>query len=205
MPDIHKAAALNPAFRSHFRLVEASDAAFIYRLRQDPGLNPYLSPPPPSIEAQAEWIKGYKLREADGREFYFVIVCDGQDKGVVRLYDFREMDGRRSFCWGSWIIPPPKVEGLAVYSAILVYEVGFEALGCEQSHFEVDNRNVGVIGFHQRAGATFVSADEIEHHFIYTPQAFEVFRLANRERVGMHRLERHPAPRRQGTPAMANV
>ena len=116
LSDVLEAPALNPIFRFYFRLVDPADAALICTLRSDPSLKmASLSSSSPDVEAQRRWIESYKEREAEGREFYFVIVADGADQGVVRMYDFREIDGRKSFCWGSWIIKPPRPPGLVAF------------------------------------------------------------------------------------------
>src|SRR3954467_981960 len=126
---------MNTRFRSHLRFVEPDDAAFICHLRNDPSLNRHLGPSSPDVEQQRQWIERYKLREQADDEFYFVIVSDGQERGVARMYDFRPINGERSFCWGSWIIPPPRIPGLATFSAIMIYELGFDTLGFQRCHF----------------------------------------------------------------------
>ncbi len=181
--------ALDPRHRTHLRLVnaDAQDAAYICALRGDETLNEHLSPSSADVAAQLAWLQGYKAREAAGGEYYFVIVSDGVDCGLVRLYDFREVDGRRSFCWGSWIIPPPRAPGLVTYSALLVYEVGFDTLGFEQSHFDVRQGNTGVIGFHERAGARRVSEDELDVFFRFLPEDHERLKIASAAQIAAHR------------------
>lgn len=181
--------ALDPRHRTHLRLVnaDARDAAYICALRGDETLNEHLNPSSADVAAQLAWLEGYKVREAAGEEYYFVIVSDGADCGLVRLYDFRELEGRRSFCWGSWIIPPPRAPGLVTYSALLVYEVGFDALGFEQSHFDVRQGNTGVIGFHERAGARRVSEDELDVFFRFLPEDHERLKAASAAQIAAHR------------------
>jgi len=183
-------AALDRRYRSHLRLVEAApaDAAYICALRSDPALNRHLSRSAPDPDAQLRWLERYKAREQAGEEYYFVIVSDGADHGVVRLYDFREIEGRRSFCWGSWIIPRPRPSGLVVYSALLVYEVGFDGLGFDQAHFDVRRGNRGVIDFHERAGARRIGEDEQDVFFWFFPQDHRRMRAANAAQVAEHRV-----------------
>jgi len=182
--------ALDTRYRTHLRLVraDAEDAAYICRLRGDPKLNRFLNVADVQLEAQLAWLVDYKRREAAGEEFYFVIMCDGAPAGLVRMYDFREAYGARSFCWGSWIIPKPRPNGLVVYSVLLVYEIGFDTLGFEQSHFDVRRGNVGVLAFHNRAGATRVSSDDENAYFTYDPAAYRAFREANQGQVEQHRI-----------------
>lgn len=182
--------ATDPHYRTHLRLVNADpqDAAYICTLRDDPLLNRHLNRSPSDAGAQLDWLKAYKAREAAGQEYYFVIVNDGADHGVVRMYDFRELEGRRSFCWGSWIIPRPKVAGLATYSALLIYEVGFEALGFGQCHFDVRRGNTGVIRFHEAAGAHRTGGDEADLFFRFYPEDYASFLAASQAQVAAHRV-----------------
>jgi len=182
--------ALDKGWRTHLRLVNAdeADAAYICRLRADESLNQHLNPSSADVSAQLAWLQTYKAREVAGEEYYFVIVSDGRDAGVVRLYDFREIEGRRSFCWGSWIIPPPKAPGLVTYSALLVYEVGFDTLRFDQSHFDVRQGNAGVIGFHERAGARRVGEDAQDVFFHYFPADHEGLKAASVAQIAAHRV-----------------
>lgn len=141
-----------------FLPVRPEDADYIYSLRVNPNYNSHLSPPPPSIDAQAEWIERYIEREKAGQEFYFLIArLDGTPCGTVRLYDFRE----GSFCWGSWILDHNKTRYAAIESALLVYRVGFDKLGFPQSHFDVRLGNEKVIDFHKRMGAEETGRDDL--------------------------------------------
>jgi RimJ/RimL family protein N-acetyltransferase len=188
--------ALDRRHRSHLRLVnaDAADAAYICALRSDPVLNRHLHRSVADPEAQLRWLEQYKAREQAGEEYYFVIVSDGADHGLVRMYDFREIEGRRSFCWGSWIIPRPRPAGLVVYSALLVYEVGFDGLGFDQSHFDVRRGNRGVIDFHERAGARRIGEDEQDIFFWFFPEDHRRMREANAAQVAEHRVLAAPDP-----------
>jgi RimJ/RimL family protein N-acetyltransferase len=138
---------------------------------------------------QREWIEFYKKREAEGREFYFVIVNDLRDVGLVRIYDFRE--NPRSFCWGSWIIRPPRAAGLVTFSAIMIYEIGFDAMEFPQSHFEVRNSNAGVIAFHRRSGAEEVGKDDNNTYFIFDKLHYHYFRERSAIPIALHRTACH--------------
>lgn len=182
--------ALDTRYRTHLRLVNADeqDAAYICRLRGDETLNQHLNPSSADVSAQLRWLERYKVREAAGEEYYFVIVSDGADAGLVRLYDFREVEGKNSFCWGSWIIPAPRAPGLVTYSALLVYEVGFGALGFAQSHFDVRQGNTGVIGFHERSGAKRIGEDEQDVYFTFQPEDHERLRETSAAQIAAHRV-----------------
>lgn len=182
------APALDDKLRSHLRLVEVRDAEFICDLRADSTLNRHLSKTSTKVEDQREWIENYKIREADGKEFYFVIVADALPRGVVRMYDFRESP--RSFCWGSWILKQPSPPGLAIYTTVLMYELGFEALGFEQSHFDVRKENEKVARFHLRCGANEVGETNTDRLFVFHSDNWPEFKRRSERQIMAHRLFR---------------
>ena len=128
--DVLEAPALNPIFRFHFRLVEPPmprSSALCVQIRASIAIS---ARPRLMSRRSRRRIETDKAREAEGRGFYFVIVADGADQGVVQTAPIsREIDGRKSFCWGSWIIKPPRPPGLVTFSAICIYELGFYWLG----------------------------------------------------------------------------
>jgi RimJ/RimL family protein N-acetyltransferase len=179
--------AMNRQNRSYFRFVEVEDAEFTLSLRSDSELSKHLNKTSFELDAQRRWIDAYKTREAQGDEYYFVIVCEGRNQGVVRLYDFRDVDGKRSFCWGSWIIAPPRPKGLVTYSALCVYEIGFDILQFEMSHFDVRRSNDKVNEFHLRAGAAKVAENDLDIFYTYTKDAYIGFLASSTEQVSQHR------------------
>lgn len=144
------------------RFVEESDAEFILQLRLNPKYNQFLSSVNPEIEAQKEWIKKYKQDESSKKQFYFIIERnDGVPCGTVRIYDLQE----ESFCWGSWILNENKTRFAALESAFLIYQFGFEKLGYDKSHFEVNLDNKNVISFHTKMGAVKIREDADNVYF----------------------------------------
>jgi RimJ/RimL family protein N-acetyltransferase len=182
---------LDPSRRSHLRLAEPSDGPLICGLRSDPKLSRFLNAPPTSIPEQVSWLTRYKDEEAAGRQYYFIIVSAGEDRGTVRMYDFRTVKGLRSFCWGSWIIAPPPVIGLASFSALAVCALGFEHLGFEHAHFDVRRENRSVIAFHLRSGAEIVDENEQDYFFHFSREAYEAFKADQGQMIA-----RHSAPSR---------
>jgi RimJ/RimL family protein N-acetyltransferase len=126
-----------------------------------------------TVDDQRTWIEGYKSQEAQGQEFYYVIERkDGTRCGLVRLYDIEA----ESFTWGSWILDENKPRKAALESAILIYEVGFDGLGCDHTVFEVRNDNSHTLAFHQRLGAREIATDELNVFFNYTREQFDTGR-----------------------------
>ena len=157
----------------NLRTVAIEDAEFIYNMRQNQNKTKYLSRVTGTVESQKEWIKNYKQREEEKKEFYFVIESKDKRKlGLVRMYDFQD----NSFCWGSWLIKEDAPKTTAIESALQIYEFGFYSLGFEKSHFDVRKGNDKVIAFHQRFGAKIVDEDELDYFFNFEKSDYEIIK-----------------------------
>jgi len=155
----------------NMRTVEMEDAPFVYTMRQVASKTRYLSKVIGTVDDQKAWIKSYKQREEQRKEFYFVVASKENEKlGLVRMYDFKD----DSFCWGSWLIKEHAPKSTAIESALQIYEFGFYGLGFEKSHFDVRKGNDKVIAFHQRFGAKVVSEDELDYFFNFEKSDYEI-------------------------------
>lgn len=154
------------------RFVEAEDAEFILGLRLDSRYNQHLSTTTNDVNAQRDWIKEYKSREREDKEYYFIIErkVDGIPIGTVRLYDFKEQ--ANSFCWGSWILNEDKTRFAAIESAMLVYRFAFEEVQFSRSHFDVRKENKSVLSFHRKMGAKEIYEDDLNVYFHYFPESY---------------------------------
>ena len=160
------------------RTIEIKDAKFICDMRNDLKKTKYLSKINGTLEAQKAWIKEYKLREKDNKEYYFVIENKfGEKFGLVRIYDMKE----KSFCWGSWLIKEDAPKTTAIESALQIYEFGFYSLGFERSHFDVRKGNDRVIAFHQRFGAKITHEDELNYFFDFKKSDYEMIKQKYRK------------------------
>ena len=54
------------------RLVEEKDAGFILSLRTNPKLSRYIHNTDDSLDKQRQWIRDYKKRELEGKDYYFI-------------------------------------------------------------------------------------------------------------------------------------
>ena len=155
----------------NMKTVTQEDAEFIYSMRQNQDKTKYLSKVTGSVESQKEWIKNYKQREEEKKEFYFVIESKSEEKlGLVRMYDFKD----DSFCWGSWLIKEDAPKTTAIESALQIYEFGFYDLKFKKSHFDVRKGNDKVVAFHQRFGAKIVDEDELDYFFNFDKSDYEI-------------------------------
>ncbi|MDP2083921.1 MAG: GNAT family N-acetyltransferase [Gemmobacter sp.] len=155
------------------RLIRPEDADYLHGLRTDPAYTPHLSEVRGTAEDQRRWIEGYKTREADQRELYYVIERkDGTRCGLVRLYDI----GADSFTWGSWILDHNKTRKAALESAVLSFGVGFEALGLSLAHVDARLGNERALALYQRLGMTEQRRDDRAVYFTYPRSRFAVDR-----------------------------
>ena len=154
--------------------VTPDDADYILGLRKNPRYNAHLSPVTGTVADQRAWIAAYKAREAAGHEVYYVMRRrdDGRRCGLVRLYDI----AGDSFTWGSWILDDAKPRKAALESAVRIYEIGFDELGCTRSVFDVRRANARTLAFHRRFGAREIGADGLNIYFDYSRDRFKADR-----------------------------
>ncbi|MRU15675.1 GNAT family N-acetyltransferase [Roseovarius sp. A21] len=157
--------------RLRLRPVRPEDATYIYGLRMNPDYNRHLSEVTGTVADQRAWIERYKAREAQGQEIYYIIerLGDGVPCGTVRLYDI----AADSFTWGSWILDENKTPKAALESAVLVYVVAFDRLGCSRALFDVRRDNSRTLDFHRRFGARETRYDDLNVYFEYPRAHFE--------------------------------
>jgi RimJ/RimL family protein N-acetyltransferase len=155
------------------RLILPEDSDFVHALRTDPSYNQHLSEVRGTAADQRRWIEGYKSRELELRELYYVIERnDGIRCGLVRLYDI----SADSFTWGSWILDRNKTPKAALESAVLVYVAAFEGLGLQNAQFDVRRENAKTLAFHRRFGATETHETAQDIYFSYARERFEADR-----------------------------
>lgn len=141
-----------------FRDASVDDADFIFKVRNDPTRNTYLSPTSPDLSDQVEWLRSYE--KASGQA-YFVILDDlERPVGTVRLYDAK----RLSFCWGSWALISGVPSRFALESALMVYHYAWH-LGFVGAHFQVKSANRSVCKFHERFGAVCTGDDGLSRSY----------------------------------------
>lgn len=154
--------------RISLRTSTMADAPFLHGLRSDPRYNRYLSPVT-TLEAQRRWLEDYKVREAAGLEYYFIIEDTARHEcGCVRLYQI----GDDQFCWGSFVLNHDKPYMAALDSAVASFGFGFEQLGCRYARFEAMLGNEHAIRFYRRLGVPIVGKDDASLYFEYRADQF---------------------------------
>lgn len=168
------------------RLIVPTDADYVYALRTDPDYNRHLSPVTGTAKDQRHWIETYKMREAEGREYYYVIERrDGTRCGLVRLYNI----GVGDFAWGSWILDRHKPPKAALESAVLSFGIGFDILHLSTAYVDVRAENNHAIAFYRRFGMAQVDENDHDIFFIYPRERFEADRDRHLSLLSSTRLD----------------
>lgn len=125
-----------------FRLVQESDAEFIYKLRSDKRLSKYIHDIEGGVENQREWIRKYKIREEEGSDYYFIFYKDDKPIGLNRIYSIHD----NTYTGGSWVMEPNSPFDQVLLVPILIREIAFEVLHMElEDNYDgchVDNKQV---------------------------------------------------------------
>lgn len=156
------------------RYVDESDAEFILSLRLNKKLSQYLTKTENNLEKQIEWIKAYKEREKQGKEFYFITIDEnGNRYGVNRLYNFDNY----SFEAGSWLFSNETNSSISILADLATRDFGFclneKFNACR---FEVRKDNLSVIAYHKRFKPELINEDESKYYFSVSKNNFEEYK-----------------------------
>lgn len=111
----------------------------------------------------------------DATRRYWIIVLDGEDVGLVNLYD---IDGANSHCFWAFYLASDSVRGRGVGSFVeyTVLQSVFEELGLNKLCCEVLGFNEPVIRMHQGFG--FSQEGRFRQHITKGEERLDVIRLA---------------------------
>ncbi len=154
------------------RLVDESDAEFIVGLRTDPKLSRFINPTEGGVAAQREWIRGYKKREAEGTDYYFMFEKEGHRLGVCRIYDI-ESD---TFAIGSWIFSPDAPMGASILADIITREIAFGLFPDKRLRFDVRQGNTNVLRYQHTYKPTLLQEDAQDCYFELSAENFEKYK-----------------------------
>lgn len=125
-----------------YRFVNEGDAEFIYKLRTDPELSKYIHDVQGGVEGQVQWIRNYKQREAEGKEYYLIFYKESKPVGLNRLYSFHDT----TYTGGSWVMVPNSPMEVVLAVPLIIREIAFEELGMTfEDNYDathVDNKKV---------------------------------------------------------------
>ena len=156
------------------RPVAASDAEFLFELRNHPTLSKFVHDGPATLADQRAWLARYFAREDDR---YFIVHSKTQDRpvGAMALYDI-QLD-KKVTEYGRWLVLN---EPLAAYEAdLLIQHYAFDSLGLDRIVYGVLAKNVKVVNYHLRYGARqtgFVAGSFLKGGVAYDVHFFEMDR-----------------------------
>jgi RimJ/RimL family protein N-acetyltransferase len=158
------------------RLVEESDAEFIFNLRQNEELNKYLNKVSSKIEDQTSFIKKSRELCGKGLEYYFIIEYKNEPVGTIRIYNINHE--LKTCTWGSFIIDkttikdekPPKISVISLYA---IFDFIFNKLGFPKIDFDVRKDNKNIKNFYIKFGGEVLKEDEIDCYLQITKHNYE--------------------------------
>lgn len=155
----------------HVRLVCEEDAEYIVQLRTNPTKNRYIHSTLNDVKAQKEWIRLYKQREAEGKEYYFIFSYQDENVGVARIYEIED----DSFTSGSWLASSNMV-GIGVLCDIISREIAFDLYPDSLNYFDIRKGNKSVIRYAQSYHPILYKEDVENLYFYINRKNFERYK-----------------------------
>lgn len=134
----------------HVRFVNESEPDFILKLRTNEKLSRFIHSTDNDIDKQKEWIRSYKIREANAEDYYFIFYKDEIPVGLNRIYGIHD----NVFTTGSWVFDENVPFECAIAASIITRELAFEymELELEDGYDGVHVNNKKVIKFNKMIG-----------------------------------------------------
>lgn len=150
------------------RLVTEDDVDFILRLRTDKELTKFIHPTDESREKQTEWIRNYKIRELEGREYYFIYFYNGTPVGLNRVYYRSELYATS----GSWLCQPGIETWIPIAINFILNDIIFEVLNIQLVVCDVRIGNKKVNKFHLLVGDQKIYQSDIDNFYYRTKDTY---------------------------------
>lgn len=157
------------------RLVNEDDADFILSLRTNAHLARFIHQTDENKDIQIEWIRQYKKREQEGREYYFIYSHNNHPVGLNRIYNIFEYYGTI----GSWICSPENDTEISLATYILMFDLMFNHIKLDITIFDVRKENKHVWKLHKMLGAMIVGESDIDYYFTLNKATY----YKNRENI----------------------
>jgi hypothetical protein len=151
------------------RLANENDSEFILSLRTNEKLSRFLHSTDNDLQKQISWMKEYKKREREGKDYYFIFSKDGKPLGLERLYD---IEGDH-FTHGSLIFSEEAPFGTSILSDIITREIAFNDLGFLHNYFDVRKKNVNVRNYHLKYKPSLIYEDDDNYYYVLEKDNFE--------------------------------
>lgn len=151
------------------RLVNEEDVRFILSLRADKWLTRFIHQTDNDEQKQREWLREYKKRESEGKEFYFIYSKEGIPFGLNRIYNIHN----GSCTSGSWLCVPGTQVADSISTALINRDIMFGILGLKEDNFDVRKGNKKVQKFHIMTGSVKTGETELDILYRATPESHE--------------------------------
>lgn len=160
----------------HVRLVREEDAEFIVKLRTDPQLSRYLMHTDNDVNKQMAWIREYKKREAEAKDYYFIFYKESCPIVLCRLYniDWTHL----TYTSGSWISVPGTDYESVMTCSIIMEEIAQGIMGLLVDIYDVRKGNTQVLNFQRKIVCAMQYGEtELDYLFMSTPETRKKSRL----------------------------
>ena len=158
----------------HVRLVNEDDAEFILKLRTNERLSQHIHSTVDDLETQKRWIREYKKREAEGREYYFIYSQNKDFVGVNRISNIFEYYG----LGGSWLCSPDNDPLVSMTTPVVGNDICFDEIQLDYIVMDVRKANKHVWKFHESVGAIRIGESSIDYYYYLYKDNY----YANREK-----------------------
>lgn len=155
------------------RFVEEEDASFIVKLRNNPSLSRYLNSTSVNIDDQVNWIRNYKIKEKNNKEYYFIIFENGIRKGLYRLYNINNV----SITIGSWLFDSCEYKYLPILTDLLMWDIVFYGLNKPVILFETHKGNRSVIQYINLKKSFLYNEDELQFWYLLKSSDWEASKM----------------------------
>ena len=150
------------------RLVTEQDVDFILLLRTNKELTKFIHPTDKSRDKQLQWIRDYKIREQEGREYYFIFFNDGLPVGLNRIYYRSELYATS----GSWLCKPGVDYWLPIAINFVLNDIIFEILKIQLVVCDVRIDNKYVNKYHVLIGDKKIHQSDIDNFYYRTIETY---------------------------------
>ena len=150
------------------RLATEADTDFILSLRSDKELTKFIHQTDNDVQKHLEWFKNYRIRETEGRDYYFIYFKDGKPIGLNRTYNIFEYYGTI----GSWLCSPKNEIEVSLATHFFLHDIIFEIIGLDFTVFDVRKGNKHVWKLHKQTGAKQIGESEIDYYYVTTKDEY---------------------------------
>lgn len=153
----------------HVRLVCEKDAEFITALRSDARLGRYIHASSGDVEAQRQWTREYKKREADAIDYYFIFFKEDKPIVLCRLYNIDWV--HLTYTSGSWLSVPGTDYEDVMKCSVIMGDIAQDVLGLLVDIYDVRKGNTQVLKFHRKIVCSMQYGEtELDYLFMSTPE-----------------------------------